>query len=184
VVTSVDSLRLSCTVGHRVVAQCTTNTFLRTINWGVHVPVMKVDVQGKATARRDITLHCPTTMFSSNSRPLPLRTHSINAVKHANYFGSIDEELRDCKRVHLQGQEEDLREALGRMLARVEEMVRYRPDHTDALRCAQCSTDRRPTSLRRSNRPIKKPRILRHRSRLPNRISRSRLRITRCSKTR
>lgn len=84
-------------------------------------------------------------MFSSNSKPLPQRTHSVNAVKHANYFGSIDEELHDCKRVQHQGQEEDLREALGRMMARVEEMVRYRLDHTDALRfCAQCSTDRRP----------------------------------------
>ncbi|KAI9437435.1 hypothetical protein H4582DRAFT_2099082 [Lactarius indigo] len=61
-------------------------------------------------------------MFASNSRPLPQRTHSVNAVKHANYFGPIDEELRDCKRVQRQGQEEDLREALGRMMARVEEM--------------------------------------------------------------
>ncbi|KAI9455256.1 hypothetical protein BJY52DRAFT_657182 [Lactarius psammicola] len=61
-------------------------------------------------------------MFSSNSRTLPQRTHSVNAVKHANYFGTVDEELRDCKRVQRQGQEEDLREALGRMMARVEEM--------------------------------------------------------------
>ncbi|KAH8993397.1 hypothetical protein EDB92DRAFT_2064919 [Lactarius akahatsu] len=61
-------------------------------------------------------------MFSSNSRPIPQRTHSVNAVKHANYFSSVDEELRDCKRVQRQGQEEDLREALGRMIARVEEM--------------------------------------------------------------
>jgi len=63
-------------------------------------------------------------MFPSNPRPLPQRTHSVNAVKHANYFGSIDEELRDCKRVQRQGQEEDLREALTRVMARVEEMVR------------------------------------------------------------
>ena len=84
-----------------------------------------VDVQGNG-----IALHSPTTMFSSNSRSLPPRTHSINAVKHANYFGSIDEELRDCKRVQRQGQEEDLREALNRMMARVEEMVRFRRDHT------------------------------------------------------
>lgn len=63
-------------------------------------------------------------MFSSDSRPLPQRTHGINAAKHANYFGSVDEELTDCKRVQRQGQEEDLREALNRMMARVEEMVR------------------------------------------------------------
>ncbi|KAI0291625.1 hypothetical protein B0F90DRAFT_1775627 [Multifurca ochricompacta] len=61
-------------------------------------------------------------MFSPNSRPLPQRTHSLNAVKHANFFGPVDEELRDCKRVQRQGQEEDLREALNRMMARVEEM--------------------------------------------------------------
>lgn len=68
-------------------------------------------------------------MFSSNSRPLPQRTHSVNAAKHANYFSSIDEELRDCRRVQRQGQEEDLREALSRMMAKVEEMVRYHWKH-------------------------------------------------------
>jgi hypothetical protein len=49
----------------------------------------------------------------------------MNAVKHASYFSSVDEEMRDCKRVQRQGQEEDLREALSRMMTRVEEMVRY-----------------------------------------------------------
>ena len=72
-----------------------------------------------------IALLSPTTMFSSNSRPSPQRTHSINTVKHASYFSSVDEEMRDCKRVQRQGQEEDLREALSRMMTRVEEMVRY-----------------------------------------------------------
>jgi hypothetical protein len=71
-------------------------------------------------------------MFTSNSRPLPQRTHSVNAVKHANYFSAIDEELRDCKRVQRQGQEEDLREALGRIVTRVEEMVRSHSDPPDA----------------------------------------------------
>jgi len=79
-------------------------------------------------------------MFSSNSRPLPPRTDSVNAVKHLDYFGSIDEELRDCERVRRQGQEEDLREALSRMMARVEEMVRSRWGHSDTLRC--CGPDR------------------------------------------
>src|SRR6266702_116010 len=90
----------------------------------------------------------PTTMFSSNSRPLPQRTHSVNAVKHATYFGSVDEELRDCKRVQRQGEEEDLREALGRMMARVEEMVRSHSDPPmlpvivlpDMLTICQCAT--------------------------------------------
>lgn len=79
-------------------------------------------------------------MFASNSRPFPPRTDSVNAVKHPNYFGSIDEELRDCERVRRQGQEEDLREALSRMMARVEEMVRSRWGHSDTLRC--CGPDR------------------------------------------
>ncbi|KAF8467979.1 hypothetical protein DFH94DRAFT_289926 [Russula ochroleuca] len=61
-------------------------------------------------------------MFSSNSRPLPQRTYSANTAKHASYFSSIDEDLRDCQRVQRHGQEEDLREALGRMMAKVEEM--------------------------------------------------------------
>ena len=73
-------------------------------------------------------------MFSSNSRPLPQRIHSVNAVKHANYFSAVDEELRDCKRVQRQGQEEDLREALGRIVTRVEEMVRSHSDPADARR--------------------------------------------------
>ena len=72
-------------------------------------------------------------MFSSNSRPLPQRIHSVNAVKHANYFSAVDEELRDCKRVQRQGQEEDLREALSRIVTRVEEMVRSYSDPLDAI---------------------------------------------------
>src|SRR5712672_519025 len=82
-----------------------------------------------------ITLLSPTTMFSSNSRPPHQRTHSVNAVEHASYFSSVDEELRDCKRVQRQGQEEDLREALSRMMIRVEDMVRY-----------HCKSSRLPSS--------------------------------------
>ena len=87
---------------------------------------------GQTRPRLGRTLRFPTTMFSSSPKPLPQRTHSVNAVKHANYFGAVDEELRDCKRVQRQGQEEDLREALGRMMARVEEMVRSHSDPPDA----------------------------------------------------
>ena len=79
---------------------------------------------------RGFILHSPTTMFSSNARPLPQRTSSLNAAKYASYFSSIDEELRDSRRVQRQGQEEDLREALSRMMARVEEMVRYHWKHS------------------------------------------------------
>lgn len=87
---------------------------------------------GQTRPRLGSALRFPTTMFSSNPKPLPQRTHSVNAVKHANYFGTIDEEVRDCKRVQRQGQEEDLRLALGRMMARVEEMVRSYSDPPDA----------------------------------------------------
>ena len=123
-------------------------------------------------------------MFSSNSRPLPQRTYSVNAAKHANYFSSIDEELRDCKRVLRQGQEEDLREALSRMMAKVEEMVRYHwnialPHHAVQHQVVLIDP---PPSVRRSNRLIKRPRILRPSSRWPNRISSLHSRITRCSR--
>ncbi|KAI0266965.1 hypothetical protein BC834DRAFT_1026547 [Gloeopeniophorella convolvens] len=68
-------------------------------------------------------LHFPKTMPPpTNARPLPQRTYSVNAVKNANFFSSVDEELRDCKRAQRQGQEEDLREALSRVMARMEEM--------------------------------------------------------------
>ena len=97
---------------------------------GVHVWGSGVTEPGKLVrvwplGLAGIALFSPTTMFSSNSRSPPQRTHGINAVKLASYFSSVDEELRDCKRVQRQGQEEDLREALSRMMTRVEEMVRY-----------------------------------------------------------
>ncbi|KAI0044444.1 hypothetical protein FA95DRAFT_1497051, partial [Auriscalpium vulgare] len=56
------------------------------------------------------------------ARPVPKRIDSVNAVKNAQFFTSIDEELRDAKRVQRQGQEEDLREALSRIMARLEEV--------------------------------------------------------------
>jgi hypothetical protein len=54
---------------------------------------------------------------------LPQRTDSLGAVKAAT-FSQIEEELRDVKRVHSHGQEEDLRMALSRTISRVEELVR------------------------------------------------------------
>lgn len=53
---------------------------------------------------------------------LPQRTDSLRVVKDA-VFSQIEEELRDIKRVHSQGQEEDLRMALSRTIGRVEELV-------------------------------------------------------------
>jgi len=134
-----------------------------------------------------IALLSPTTMFSSDSRPPPQRTDSINTV-HASYFSSVDEEMRDCKRVQRQGQEEDLREALSRMMTRVEEMVRYHwkssplPSYCNLEVVLINSSP--PTSVRRSNRPIKQQRISRRNSHLPSRISSSRSLIMRCLRMR
>lgn len=131
-----------------------------------------------------ITLLSPTTIFSSNSRPPPQRTHSMNAIERASYFSSVDEELRDCKRVQRHGQEEDLREALSRMMTRVEEMVRYHwknsplPSYCN-LKVVLINSSP-PASVRRSNLPIKQQRISRRNSRLPSRISSSRSLIMRC----
>lgn len=135
-----------------------------------------------------ITLLSRTTMFSSNSRLPPQRTHSIDAVKHASYFSSVDEELRDSKRVQRQGQEEDLREALSRMMTRVEEMVRYHwkssplPSYCNLEVVLINSSP--PASVRRSNRPIKQQRISRRNSRFPSRISSSLSLIMRCLRMR
>ena len=61
---------------------------------------------------------------TSGTRPtLPHRTVSLGA-QQAVAFNQIEEELRDIRRVHSQGQEEDLRMALSRTIGRVEELVR------------------------------------------------------------
>lgn len=56
----------------------------------------------------------------TDSGSLPRRIDSLKAP----VFAEIEDELRDIKRVHSQGQEEDLRLALSRMISRVEELVR------------------------------------------------------------
>lgn len=59
---------------------------------------------------------------SHHRQSLPHRTDSLSAVKTAQ-FTQIEDELRDVRRVHSQGQEEDLRMALSRTISRVEELV-------------------------------------------------------------
>lgn len=56
------------------------------------------------------------------SRTVPQRSDSLQPGKPI--FSQIEEELRDVRRVHTQGQEEDLRMALARTITRVEELVR------------------------------------------------------------
>ena len=55
---------------------------------------------------------------------MPQRVDSLHNKKGMS-FTQIDEELRDIRRVHSQGQEEDLRMALSRTIGRVEELVRF-----------------------------------------------------------
>lgn len=61
---------------------------------------------------------------AASSRALPKRTDSLQAIKNPQLFIAIEDEVRDCKRVQTHGQEEDLKEALSRMMSRVEELVR------------------------------------------------------------
>ncbi|KAI0338274.1 hypothetical protein BDW22DRAFT_1363153 [Trametopsis cervina] len=63
----------------------------------------------------------PVPMPSAGRPNLPTRTVSLATIQGAT-FNAIDEELRDIRRVHSQGQEEDLRMALSRTISRVEEL--------------------------------------------------------------
>ncbi|KAI0661408.1 hypothetical protein C8Q70DRAFT_911586 [Cubamyces menziesii] len=64
----------------------------------------------------------PSHFQSTNNRSLPRRVDSLKATK-GPYFTEVEDELRDVKRVHAQGQEEDLRYALNRTINRVEELT-------------------------------------------------------------
>ncbi|KAI0769412.1 hypothetical protein BD413DRAFT_613951 [Trametes elegans] len=59
--------------------------------------------------------------FQQSNRNLPRRVDSLKAPKGPN-FSELEDELRDIRRVHLQGQEEDLRYALNRTINRIEEL--------------------------------------------------------------
>lgn len=62
----------------------------------------------------------PLSSPSAMAKPKPpVRSDSMVP----NQLAGITDELRDMKRVHAQGQEEDLRMALGRTITRVEELV-------------------------------------------------------------
>lgn len=56
---------------------------------------------------------------------LPRRTSSLSvAASKAPIFIEIEEELHDIRRVHMHGQEDDLRYGMTRMISRVEQLVR------------------------------------------------------------
>ncbi|PIL36287.1 hypothetical protein GSI_01950 [Ganoderma sinense ZZ0214-1] len=62
---------------------------------------------------------------SATNRNLPRRSDSLLKVPTTTipYFSELDDELRDIRRVHSQGQEEDLRYALSRTINRIEELT-------------------------------------------------------------
>ncbi|RDX55243.1 hypothetical protein OH76DRAFT_1397644 [Lentinus brumalis] len=62
------------------------------------------------------------THYQSSNRNLPRRIDSLKPT-NAPYFNEVDDELRDIRRVHSQGQEEDLRYALSRTINRIEELT-------------------------------------------------------------
>ena len=53
-----------------------------------------------------------------------LRASGSGNDKGQDFLASLVDELHDIKRVKDYGQEEDLKEALGKMIGRVEELVR------------------------------------------------------------
>ncbi|KAI0784683.1 hypothetical protein C8Q75DRAFT_778354 [Abortiporus biennis] len=63
----------------------------------------------------------PTTTLAAGKQGLPRRTDSL-APGMAPIFSELEDELRDVRRVNAQGQEEDLKMALSRMISRVEEL--------------------------------------------------------------
>jgi hypothetical protein len=103
---------------------------------------------GQTRPRLGRTLRFPTTMFSSNSRPLPQRTHSVNAVKHANYFSALL--TRNCvtaSECSGKAKKKTCARHWAASMARVEEMVRSYSDPPDAachripvLTIWQCAT--------------------------------------------
>ncbi|KAH7911022.1 hypothetical protein BJ138DRAFT_37374 [Hygrophoropsis aurantiaca] len=62
--------------------------------------------------------------FSPGSRAGALRSASVEPPKSPTtaVFAEVDDELRDVRRVHTHGQEEDLRMALDRVIKRVEDL--------------------------------------------------------------
>lgn len=62
-----------------------------------------------------------SSAHSPRHRPPP----RVDGLQHNGELEGLDDELRDFKRVHDQGQEEDLRMALSRTITKVEGLVRH-----------------------------------------------------------
>ncbi|KAH9940372.1 uncharacterized protein BXZ73DRAFT_42639 [Epithele typhae] len=62
------------------------------------------------------------SQFQSGRYPPP-RTDSLSRAAKHPIFATVEDELRDIRRVHSQGQEEDLRYALGKTINKMEELT-------------------------------------------------------------
>lgn len=92
-------------------------------------------------------LHFPSKLPTSNVNGVPRRSDSLplNATQQRSsshpIFLKVEEELHDARRVHSDGQEDDLRSALSMVINRVSELVRKPPCglidslRVDAHRC-------------------------------------------------
>jgi hypothetical protein len=81
-------------------------------------------------------IHFPSKL-PHNANGIPRRSDSLNLnatqQRSASHpiFLKVEEELHDARRVHADGQEDDLRYALSMVITRVSELVRRCPhDHT------------------------------------------------------
>ena len=76
------------------------------------------------------------THIPTNGRPLPKRSDSLQrtpSTAESALLNSLQDEIHDMRRVQAYGQEEDLKEALGKMIGRVEELVRCASSHLHLL---------------------------------------------------
>ncbi len=135
-----------------------------------------------------LMIHMPLpTHFQSSNRNLPRRVDSLQAGAQAvknPYFIELDDELRDIRRVHSQGQEEDLRYALSRTINRIEELVRRHFFFRSTLPLiSPPSSISHANSRQSSRRRTKRRRTSRQSLLSPSPTFRWPLRITRCSRT-
>lgn len=69
--------------------------------------------------------HPPYNARTASASAVPRRSDSL-AAKPGAIFQQVADDVQDARRVLAHGQEDDLRTALGRVLGRVDELVRRR----------------------------------------------------------
>ncbi len=102
-------------------------------------------------------LHFPSTLKNGGPNGTSWRSDGLNATQQKSssdpLFLAIEEELHDARRVHANGQEDDLRLALNMVISRVTQLVST-PDvdderNTDEQYCSHRSSAK-PTRLRQT----------------------------------